>query len=110
MYKNLTAIVLIMIVLLSPVACFAHPCTANHTVSKTAVQLQLASPEQCPLQQEADFCETTCCCADYVQLSPFSGVTYSPDITRNHILPRIAYLPAVPDKIYVPPQNSYPSV
>ena len=107
MYKNLTAIVLIMIVLLSPVACFAHPCIASHAVSTTEIQLQLASSEQCPIQHEVDFCETSCCCADYVQLLPFPGVAYSPDITRNHIHPRIAYLPKVPDRIFVPPQNRY---
>ncbi|GFO56957.1 hypothetical protein GMSM_39640 [Geomonas sp. Red276] len=109
MRESLTAILLIMVVLLTPVACFAHPCTDFHAATDSEVQLQLFSPEQGPPQLEADCCETSCCCADYLQLAPLSTVAYSPAISRNRIPALIAVLPQVSSEIYVPPKNRNPS-
>lgn len=100
---------LIAIVLLAPVACFSHPCDGNHAAAAAEMQRELASSDGCPVQHEVDFCETSCCCADYVERAPFTGVAYSPDIRRNLIPPRITALPDVPDRIYVPPQNRFRS-
>jgi hypothetical protein len=100
------SIIFIILYLLLPVACMAHPCSLHdeRVHQEAADTIDANQSEECPGGHDTDSCETTCCCAGHLPLSsttiPFSG------LMAKHLPhdPNIA-LPRLIDRIFVPPQN-----
>jgi hypothetical protein len=101
---KIISIILIIAYLMLPAICFGHPCAALAT---NPSQSALASDacDQCPLNPDNDYCETTCCCAGHVPQSTAIRTPYA-DLTAKQMPydPRLA-LPRLIDRIFVPPQN-----
>jgi hypothetical protein len=100
MVDKFVATVIIVITLLTPVACFAHPCGNGWGSETIAGHL-----DQCPLEHDTDDCDSTCCCADYAPSSSCERVRYTPIISKFLVSLQINKLQKVVIPIFIPPQN-----
>jgi hypothetical protein len=94
------SIFIILIYILLPVVCFAHP-TELHVVASSDVFDILTSEH--PDKQSIDNCEPACCCAEYTT-SVYSDIN---TLTAMRLPGQSPYVepPQVFIPIFVPPQN-----
>jgi hypothetical protein len=100
--KAITFILLILC-LLQPLACFAHPC--DSCLGGADITDSSGEPGRHSHDQDADSCDTTVCCAEC--LHSLSGITlvYAPSVSELRIPERHQNLPQVVIPIFVPPQS-----
>jgi hypothetical protein len=101
---KLVSIILLIIYLILPAACFGHPCELPSVHAQHICALA-SDAGDFPADLDTDSCETTCCCAVYVPLST-TIVKASAEHTSRQLPyePHLA-LPRLIDRIFVPPQN-----
>jgi hypothetical protein len=101
---KILSIILIIAYLMLPALCFSHPCEglSAKTGHLTAVS---ADSGECPFNNEADNCETTCCCAGHVPLSIVAEIEYVELASKLSPYESHRALPRILDRIIVPPQN-----
>jgi hypothetical protein len=100
---KIISLIILVLFLLQPPACFAHPCDSclgNPDSANTS-----GTSDSHSHSQDADHCDSTFCCAVYIQ--PDSRITagYAPLVSllvapeQHHALPKVV----IP--IFIPPQN-----
>jgi hypothetical protein len=94
------SILIIVVYILLPVVCFAHPIELH---AETSSDVYDVFTSECPDKQNMDICESACCCAEYTSLvyrviNTFAG-TILPRPTPNYLHPQVFF------PIFVPPQN-----
>jgi hypothetical protein len=101
---KLLGILIIVMYLLMPLACFAHPCEscldAVSDISDTS-----GVPGSHSHSHDADNCDSTFCCAECTHLQHEIPVVYSPRVTVLEIFERYQHFPTVVIPIFIPPQN-----
>lgn len=97
------ALIMLMMCLLQPVACFATPC--DSCLGSVSGADTSGTPDRHPHNQDADGCDTTVCCAEYIDFIPGITLTYAPFISELRVSGRNHYLPQVVIPIFVPPQS-----
>ena len=97
------AFIILILCLLQPLACFAHPC--DSCLGSPDIAGSTEEPGQHPHNQDADSCDTMVCCAECLHMK--SGITliYAPLVLPFHLPERNHYLPQVVIPIFVPPQS-----
>jgi hypothetical protein len=97
------ALIILMLCLLQPLACFAYPCESCLGGADLADSSEDTGRHS--HNQDADSCDSTVCCAACIQLN--SGVTlvYTPLVSPFRLPERNQYLPQVVIPIFVPPQS-----
>lgn len=106
MLQKYVALLLIISYFLLPTLCYADPCELR--ISSSSEIVDSSSNQQstdCPEADDADNCETTCCCAGHVPLSALTEISHA-DLAAK-LLPYEPHLalPRLMDRIFVPPQN-----
>jgi hypothetical protein len=100
---KIVALIILLLSLLQPLACFAHPCdSCLGNVDAADTSDTSGNPSH---NNDADNCESSVCCAEYV--NPDSGVTlkYAPLVSVLVMTERYQKLPTVVIPIFIPPQN-----
>lgn len=106
-HMKIISIIIISLYLVLPVACWAHTCSSLGEIAHfdVTVDIEVDQSTKCPVNQDDDDCETTCCCSGYTITStlpalssPYLEAEYSP------YEPYLA-LPNFIERIFVPPQN-----
>ena len=100
------ALILLVLYILLPTLCHAHPCELH--VGSSSEMADSAPDQQntaCPHLPDSDSCETTCCCAGYVPLSVFTVINSTCLASELFIPEPYLALPRLMDRIFVPPQN-----
>jgi hypothetical protein len=105
MIKNLVALLLILITLWMPVACFAHPCAIYSEPYQSTIANTLTLADQCPMPHDLDDCDSTCCCAGYVVQPMQHTVNYNPALSSHSFIHSNPFLPMLLTRIFIPPQN-----
>jgi len=94
------SIYIILVYILLPVVCFAHPIELHVEVSSDVFDIFISEH---PEKQNMDNCKSACCCAEYspsayLDINMFSAMRLSGQ--SPYIEPRQVFIP-----IFVPPQN-----
>jgi hypothetical protein len=63
------------------------------------------SPGSHSHNQDADNCDTTICCAEYINISSGITISYTPLVTALVVPERYQKLPIIVLPIFIPPQN-----
>lgn len=105
MLRTVVTIILISIILITPVACFAHPCGTLAWLSDASSVTAVEELDQCPQHLDVDDCDSTCCCAGYSPARSMQSSDYAPSITRYLVFEQLYMLPQVVIPIDIPPQN-----
>ncbi len=105
MVRNSVSIILILITLLMPVACFAHLCDTGAAAPHASAEAGVEQPDHCPVPHDSDDCDSTCCCAGYRPQPLFADLRYAPVVTTLHPADIVPFLAEILTRIYVPPQN-----
>jgi hypothetical protein len=97
--KSISIFIMLVYILL-PVLCFAHPTELHVEVFSDAYD---TFTSECPDKQVMDNCESACCCAEYTpsvyrDISTFSAMRLPGQ--SPYIEPPQVFIP-----IFVPPQN-----
>ncbi|MDD2898680.1 MAG: hypothetical protein PHI31_08185 [Desulfuromonadaceae bacterium] len=100
--KSVTLIIILMF-LLQPFACFTHPCISclNHQ----AFADSSGKAGDHPSTEDPDGCDSTVCCAMFVQTVCEVSLKYAPLVTVDVAFIRYPKLPTVVLPIFIPPQN-----
>jgi hypothetical protein len=102
-HMKFVALIILVLSLLQPPACFAHPCESclgNPDCADTSGTFGSDANSQ-----DADDCDSTFCCAVYMHPDTGIAVAYTPLVStlvapeRHHTLPKVV----IP--IFIPPQN-----
>ena len=100
---KMLALIIIVLCLLQPVACFAHPCDSS---LGSPVAADTSGKTGCPSHnQDADSCDSTVCCAECIYLNPGISVVYAPLVSLLVTPEKYKKLPKVIIPIFVPPQS-----
>ena len=97
------ALLILMLCLLQPVACFAYPCDSSLGAPDT---VDSSGKSGCPSHnQDADSCDSTVCCAEFTHLNDGISVAYAPLVSLLVTPEKYQKLPKVIIPIFVPPQS-----
>lgn len=101
------SIIMILLYLMLPVACLAHPCSSLGEIAHVDASLDVESDQNtaCPVNHDDDDCETTCCCAGHIMASALPEVSLPYQKDRFSLYAPHLALPRIIDRIFVPPQN-----
>ncbi len=104
---KIISLILIMLYLMLPVACLAHPCSSLGEIAHydATVDIEVNQSTECPINHDDDNCETTCCCSGYTTASAFPEKTSPYSIVKYSPYEPYFALPRIIDRIFVPPQN-----
>ncbi len=97
------SVILIIAYLMLPTLCFGQPCELYSAGVQQVVAADSAN--ECPLNHDTDYCETTCCCAGYVPLYAFMEIPNADAAAKQLPYEPHLELPRLIDRIFVPPQN-----
>lgn len=97
------SLILLVLSLLQPLACFAHPC--DSCLGHTDIVDTSGNPQSPSHSQDADNCDSTFCCAYYIIQLPEIAVNYAPLVSTFVMPERYQKLPTVVIPIFIPPQN-----
>ena len=100
---KVVALILLVLCLLQPVACFAHPC--DSCLGSAEVADSSGAPERHSHNHDADSCDTTVCCAECLHMETGITLVYAPLVLPFRLPERKHYLPQVVIPIFVPPQS-----
>lgn len=97
------SLLIILVYLLLPLACFAYPCDSYLDSQDTADSSGKSGSHS--NSQDADNCDSTTCCAEYTSKNALLNVIYQPLVSVNLPPKRYQKLPEVVIPIFVPPQS-----
>lgn len=97
------SIIILMLCLLQPLVCFAHPCTSCLDASDT-VDVSDSADAATP-HHDSDNCDSTVCCAEFIGQSFTASIVYAPVISVASTPEQFKRLPRVVIPIFIPPQN-----
>jgi hypothetical protein len=100
---KMVTLILLMLCLLQPLACFTHPC-ASCLGDSDSVETSGASGSHSH-NPDADQCDSTTCCAEFMAPSSDPLLVYAPIVSAITVPERSHDLPAVVMPIFIPPQN-----
>jgi hypothetical protein len=103
LYMKMVSLIIVVLYLLQPLACFAHPCDSclgNQDIVDTT-----GNSKSHTHSQNADNCDSTFCCADYVVQLTGITVNYTPLVSSFVMPERYNKLPTIVIPIFIPPQN-----
>jgi hypothetical protein len=100
---KIVSVMLIIAYLLLPALCFGHPCDdlsadAHHGA------VELIQSDECPVG-DSDNCETACCCAGHLPVSPMDPCHLEFTKKTTSYEPCLA-LPRILARIFVPPEDN----
>lgn len=95
-------IILLVMYLLVPMACFAHPCASCLGIPDSADTSDTGHHSQ---SHQTDSCDTSVCCGAYLITSFAFGALYAPLVVTTVTPEQYKMLPEVVMPIIVPPQN-----
>jgi hypothetical protein len=101
--KRTVSLIILVLYLLQPLACFACPCDSSLGGSDMVDTTNQSGSHS--HTHDSDNCDSTLCCADAV--IPFSEITltYAPIVSVYVVPERYQRLPNVVIPIFLPPQN-----
>lgn len=102
-YVRIVSVIILVLCLLQPLACFSHPCAT--CLDKSDKSDTSETHETHTHNQDADNCDLTVCCAEYLNYSNKYLVAYKPFISVTVTIEQSHELSKVVFPIYVPPQN-----
>ncbi len=97
------ALIVLLLCLLQPLACYAHPCASCLDYPDTEDTSGKSGNHS--HDQDTDSCDSTVCCAEYVNLSPDNTVIYAPLVSVVVTPETFQKLPKIVIPIFVPPQS-----
>jgi hypothetical protein len=100
---KIVALIILIVSLLQPLACFARPCDSclgNVDAADTSGTSGSHSHKH-----DADSCDSTICCAEYESLDSGITIKYAPLVSVLVTTERYQELPMVVIPIFIPPQN-----
>ena len=100
---KMVSLIFLVIYLLQPLACFAHPCDSYLTTPDFANSTDTS--EDPSHHHDSDNCETTSCCAVCIIMTHEIKINYSPLVSILVVSERHQKLPTVDLPIFVPPQS-----
>jgi hypothetical protein len=97
-------LLILLMFLLQPLACFAHPCTSS-LKHQDVVDTSDDSGNRLPFHQDSDGCDSAVCCSEYIHFG-FRAMLVSETLVSVALVsgqhPR---LPTIVIPIFIPPQN-----
>jgi hypothetical protein len=100
---KMVSLLILVLYLLLPLACFAHPCDSCLDNPDTADSSGKSGSHS--HSQDADSCDTTICCEEYINLSSEITIIYAPLVSAIVTHECYQRLPKVVIPIFVPPQS-----
>ncbi len=100
---KIMSLIILVLLLLQPFACFAHPCDSFQDIPHSA-DTSGQSGSHTPGHDD-DGCDSTVCCAEYVHLDSGITIIYAPLVSVNNLPVPYQKLPPVVIPIFIPPQN-----
>jgi hypothetical protein len=100
---KIVALIILIVSLLQPLACFAHPCESCLGNVDTADTSGTSGSNS--HNQDIDSCDSTVCCAEYVPMDSEITIKYAPLVSVLVATERYQKLPTVVIPIFIPPQN-----
>lgn len=100
---KMVSLIFLVIYLLQPLACFAHPCDSY--LSTPDFTNSTGKSENPSHHHDSDNCETTSCCAVCIFPAYEIIINYSPLVSIFVASERHQKLPTVDLPIFVPPQS-----
>ncbi len=97
------SLLIILLYLLLPLACVAHPC--DSCLGSPDVVDTSGGAGSNSHNQDSDNCDSTFCCAVYVNLNTEITVVYAPLVSLIVTDDRYQQLPNIVSPIFVPPQS-----
>jgi hypothetical protein len=95
-------LILLVLYLLLPMACFAHPCASCLGLPDSADTSETGHQSQ---SHQADSCDTSVCCGACL-INSFAKVTFNAPLVVMTVTPeQYKMLPEIVMPIIVPPQN-----
>ena len=102
-YMKALSLIILLLCLLQPLACFGHPCDSclgNPDIVDTP-----GKSGSIPHNHDADSCDSTVCCAEYINRNSGFTVVYAPLVSLVVTPEQYQELPMVVIPIFVPPQS-----
>jgi hypothetical protein len=100
---KIVALIILIVSLLQPLACFAHPCDSCLGNVDTANTSGTSGSHS--HNHDADDCDSSVCCAEYVTMDSEITVKFAPLVSALVTTERYQKLPTVVMPIFIPPQN-----
>ena len=97
------ALIILMLCLLQPLVCFAHPCESCFGAADIADSSEGSGQQS--HNHDADSCDTTVCCAECLHMGCGITLVYAPLVSPFRVPEPNQYLPQVVIPIFVPPQS-----
>lgn len=101
-FKKIIALIILILCLLQPLVCFSHPCASGLGCLDTMETSETS--ENDTHNQNADNCDLTVCCAEYVNSIDSIGAAYDPLVSVFATPERESMLPKIVMPIFIPPQ------
>ena len=100
---KIAALIILVLFLLQPLACFAHPC--DSCLGKPDSADTSGTTGSGTHSQDADNCDSTFCCAAYLHDVTKATVIYLPLVSVFFPSERSQKLPKIVIPIFIPPQK-----
>lgn len=100
---KMIALIILLLSLLQPLACFAHPC--DSCLGNTDTENTSDKTEKQTHHHDSDNCDSTVCCAVYIELHSDSTPNYAPLVSIIITPEWHQKLQEVVFPIFVPPQS-----
>jgi hypothetical protein len=100
---KMMSLIILVLCLLQPLACFAHPC--DSCLGNPDIVDTTDNSKSHTHSQDTDNCDSSFCCADYVIQLPGITVNYAPLVSSFVMPERYKKLPTIVIPIFIPPQN-----
>lgn len=101
---NKVLMLILLMFLLQPLACFAHPCT-SFLKHQDVVDTSDDSGSRLPSHQDSDGCDSAVCCAEYIHFGFRTMLVYEPLVSVALASEQHPRLPTIVIPIFIPPQN-----
>lgn len=102
-YLKFVALIIIVLCLMQPLACFEHPCASCLGALDTSNTHD--APGDRTHNHDQDNCDSSVCCAEYVNMNDRTIVVYSPVISKLAPFEKHQQLPDIVASIYIPPRH-----
>jgi hypothetical protein len=103
---KIAALIILVLFLLQPLACFAHPCDSCLGKPDSAdTSGTTGTTGSSTHSQDADNCDSTFCCAVYLHDDTRAAIIYLPLVSALFPPERSQKLPKIVIPIFIPPQK-----
>lgn len=101
---KIVSTIILVLYLLQPLACFANPCDSS-LGNSYSVDTADNSGSHTHSSKDADSCDSSFCCAEYIIQLPEITAVYAPSVSVTSLPESYQQLPTVVIPIFIPPQN-----